>query len=217
MDLAAAAGDHVQMAAAFWHAGIHMRDAGAYNDDLKACQLGLIKLGEAPDSLAAAETTAWLHAESARALAAMGHSKAAEQSLKTAREWQPATIYDAADMEHGAASVYLLLGRLDTDQRFAVNSVRKWSTEGTSRREGVAADMALATIHTQAGQSNAAALAERAIAGMAPLQSLRTRRVKLAPLIKALDARADSTSRDLAHRARQLADTRFRKSCAPDL
>src|ERR671917_155522 len=103
-------------------------------------------------------------------------------------------------MEHGAA-VYVLLGRLDTAQRFAVNSVRKWSTEGPSRREGVAADMALATIHTQAGQSNAAALAERAIAGIAPLQSLRTRRVKLAPLIKALDARADSTSRDLAHHA----------------
>jgi tetratricopeptide (TPR) repeat protein len=205
MDFAASADNHVQMASAFWHAGIHMRDAGAYNDDLKACQLGLIKLGEAPESPQAAEATAWLHAESARAFAAMGHSKEAERSLKTAREWQPTTIYDDADMEHGAASVYLLLGRLDTAQRFAVSSVRKWSTEGTSRREGVAADMALATIHTQAGQSNAAALAERAIAGMAPLQSLRTRRVKLAPLITALDARADSTSRDLAHRARQLA------------
>jgi hypothetical protein len=44
------AGDDVQMVSAFWHAGIHMRDAGAYNDDLRACQLGLIKLGEAPDS-----------------------------------------------------------------------------------------------------------------------------------------------------------------------
>ncbi|MGH3972920.1 MAG: helix-turn-helix domain-containing protein [Pseudonocardiaceae bacterium] len=205
MDFAAGAGDYVQMASAFWHAGIHMRDAGAYNDDLKACQLGLIKLGEALESPQAAEVTAWLHAESARAFAAMGHSKEAERSLKTAREWQPTTIYDDADMEHGAASVYLLLGRLDTAQRFAVSSVRKWSAEGTSRREGVAADMALATIHTQAGQSNAAELAERAIAGMAPLQSLRTRRIKLAPLIKALDARADSTSCDLAHRARQLA------------
>ncbi|MDQ4092776.1 MAG: helix-turn-helix domain-containing protein, partial [Actinomycetota bacterium] len=162
MDFAASAGDYVQMASAFWHAGIHMRDAGAYNDDLKACQLGLIKLGEAPESPQAAEATAWLHAESARAFAAMGHSSEAERSLKTSREWQPTTIYDDADMEHGAASVYLLLGRLDTAQRFAVNSVRKWSTEGTSRREGVAADMALATIHTQAGQSNAAALAERA-------------------------------------------------------
>ncbi|MGH3674008.1 MAG: hypothetical protein ACRDSH_25790, partial [Pseudonocardiaceae bacterium] len=149
--------------------------------------------------------TAWLHAESARAFAAMGHSKEAERSLKTAREWQPTTSYEDADMEHGAASVYLLLGRLDTAQRFAANSVRKWSTEGISRREGIAADIALATIHTQARQSNANALAQRAITGMAPLQSLRTRRIKLAPLIKALDTRPDSTSRDLAHRARQLA------------
>lgn len=205
MDLAATTGDYVQMASAFWHAGIHMRDAGAYNDDLKACQLGLIKLGEAPNSPEAAEATAWLHAESARALAAMGHSKAAERSLRTAREWQPSNIYDDADMEHGAASVYLLLGRLDIAERFATSSVRKWSAEGASRREGVAADIALATIHTQTGQSDAARLAQHAIASVAPLRSIRTRHVKLAPLVKALDTRGDATSRDLARRARQLA------------
>jgi transcriptional regulator with XRE-family HTH domain len=205
MDLAADAGDGVQMASALWHAGMHMRDAGAYNDGLTACQLGLIKLGEAPDSPGTAEAIAWLHAESARVQAAMGRRAAAERSLKTAREWQPATTYDDADMEHGTASVYLLLGRLDTAEAFAASSVRKWSTEGTSRREGVAADIALATIRTQTGQSDAAALAQRAIAGVAPLRSLRTRRVKLAPLIQALDTRADSTSRDLAYRARQLA------------
>jgi transcriptional regulator with XRE-family HTH domain len=205
MDLAASVGDHAQMASAFWHAGIHMRDQDAYNDDLKACQLGLIKLSEAPDSPRAGEAAAWLHAESARALAAMGHSKEADRSLKIAREWQPATIYDDADMEHGAASVYLLLGSLDTAEKFAASAVRKWSTERTSRREGIAADIALATIHTQVGQSNAAALTQRAIAGVAPLQSLRVRRVKLAPLIKALDTRPDSASRDLAHRARQSA------------
>lgn len=205
MDFAARAGDHAQMASAFWHAGIHMRDAGAYNDDLKACQLGLIKLAEAPNSPGAAETAAWLHAESARSLAAMGHNKAAERSLKTAREWQPTTTYDDADMEHGAASVYLQLGRLDTAEKYAASSVKKWARERTSRREGIAADIALATIHTQAGQSDAATLAQRAIAGVAPLQSLRIRRIKLAPLVKALDARPDSTFRDLAHHARQLA------------
>ena len=86
MDPAAAAGDNVQMASVFWHAGIHMRDAGAYDDDLKACQLALIKLGEAPNSPAAAETTAWLHAEFARALATIGDNKATERSLKTAQQ-----------------------------------------------------------------------------------------------------------------------------------
>jgi hypothetical protein len=76
---------------------------------------------------------------------------------------------------------------------------------GTSRREGVLSDISLATIHTQTGQSNAGELAQRAIAGVAPLRSLRTRRVKLAPLVEALDTRPDSTSRELAYRARQLA------------
>jgi hypothetical protein len=108
-------------------------------------------------------------------------------------------------MEHGAASVYLLLGRLDTAERFAANSVRKWLAESTSRREGVAADIALAITHTKTNQSDATALAHRAIAGVAPLQSLRTRQVKLVPLITALEAHGDSTSRDLAHHARQLA------------
>jgi transcriptional regulator with XRE-family HTH domain len=206
MDLAVGAGDGVQVASALWHAGIHMRDAGAYNDGLKACQLGLIKLSEAPDSPGAAEAAAWLHVESARVQAAMGHNDAAERSLKTAHEWRPATAYDVADMECVTSYVYLWLGRLDTAESFAASSVRKWTAEGTSRREGILADIALATIHTQTCQPDAAALAHRAIAGVAPLRSLRTRRIKLAPLIDALDTRVDATSRDLAHHARQLAE-----------
>lgn len=205
MDFAARAGDGAQLASAFWHAGIHMRDAGAYNDGLKACQLGLIKLGETPDAPGAAETTAWLNVESARVQAAMGHHAAAERSLKIAHEWQPTTAYDIADMECVTSYVYLWLGRLDTAEKFAASSVRKWAAEGTSRREGVLADIALATIHMKTRQSDAATLAHRAITGVALLRSSRIRRIKLAPLIEALDTRADSTSIDLAHRARQLA------------
>jgi tetratricopeptide (TPR) repeat protein len=204
MDFAARAGDGAQLASAFWHAGIHMRDAGAYNDGLKACQLGLIKLGETPDAPGAAETTAWLNVESARVQAAMGHHAAAERSLKIAHEWQPTTAYDIADMECVTSYVYLWLGRLDTAEKFAASSVRKWAAEGTSRREGVLADIALATIHMKTRQSDAATLAHRAITGVALLRSSRIRRIKLAPLIEALDTRADSTAIDLAHRARQL-------------
>jgi transcriptional regulator with XRE-family HTH domain len=207
MDLAARAGDGVQLASALWHAGIQMRDQGAYNDGLTACQLGLIKLGETPDSPGAAEAAAWLHAESARVQAAMGHNAAAERSIKTAREWQPATAYDVADMDCVTSYVYLWLGRLDTAESFAANSVHQWAAEGTSRREGILADIALATIHTQTHQPDATALTHHALTGVAPLRSLRTRRIKLAPLIKALDARTDSTSRDLAHHARQLAES----------
>ena len=204
MDLAAEAGDGVQFASALWHAGIQMRDAGAYDDDLKACQLGLIKLAEAPDAPGAAEMAAWLNTECARAAAAIGHGDAAERSLQAAREWQPTTAYDIADMECVTSYVHLFLGRLDTAQRFAAHSVRHWAAEGASRREGVLADIALASIHTKTNQSDATTLAQRAIASVTPLQSLRTRQVKLAPLIKALDDRGDSTSRDLAHYARQM-------------
>ena len=204
MDLAAEAGDGVQFASALWHAGIQMRDAGAYDDDLKACQLGLIKLAEAPDAPGAAEMAAWLNTECARAAAAIGHGDAAERSLQAAREWQPTTAYDIADMECVTSYVHLFLGRLDTAQRFAAHSVRHWAAEGASRREGVLADIALASIHTKTNQSDATTLAQRAIASVTPLQSLRTRQVKLAPLIKALDDRGDSTSRDLAHCARQM-------------
>jgi transcriptional regulator with XRE-family HTH domain len=205
MDLAADADDGAQMASALWHAGIQMRDAGAFNDGLKACQLGLIKLNEAPDAPGAAEAAAWLNVESARVSAAMGHSEAAERSLAAAREWQPTTAYDIADMECVTSYVYLWLGQLDTAEQFAANSVRRWAAEGTSRREGVLADIALATIHTKTKQSDFTTLAHRALASVTPLQSLRTRRIKLAPLVKALDARGDSTSRDLVHRAHQLA------------
>lgn len=45
MDLAGVAGDGYELMSALRHAGIQRRDAGAYNDDLKACQLGLVKLG----------------------------------------------------------------------------------------------------------------------------------------------------------------------------
>jgi transcriptional regulator with XRE-family HTH domain len=204
MDLAASAGDGVQVASALRHAGIHMRDEGAYNDGLKACQLGLIKLGEAPDSPEAAEATAWLNIECARVLAAMGHRDTADRALKIAQEWQPATPYDVADMECVTSYVYMHLGQLDTAEGLAASSIRKWTAEGTSRREGVLADIALATIHTQTCQSDATALAHHAITGVASLQSLRTRQIKLAPLVQALHNRGDSTSRDLARQAGQL-------------
>ena len=75
---------------------------------------------------------------------------------------------------------YLHLGQLDTAEGLAASSIRKWTVEGTSRREGVLADITLATIHTQTCQSDATALAHHAITGVASLQSLRTRQIKLA-------------------------------------
>ncbi len=205
MDLASH--DGLQVASALWHAGIHMRDAGAFNDDLKACQLGLIKLGESPDSPGAAEAIAALSAESALAWAAMGYRDEAVSAIKKAHEHRMSDAFDDADMDYGASIVYLHLGKLDTAEAFAASSVRKWAAEGTSHRDSARPDIALATIHVQAGERDSAALVHRAITSVARLRSVRAR-VHLHSLVEALETRPRSDFAELARRVRQVAAQR---------
>jgi transcriptional regulator with XRE-family HTH domain len=201
MDLAGEAGDGYQLVSALRHAGIQMRDAGAYNDDLKACQLGLIKLGVVSrDDARGQEQRAWLHGESAIALAAMGHREEAQRAIATAREWAPATTFDTADLDLMTAEMHLFLNRFDTAESMAAASTR---TFGADRREGVLADIILATIHTRTREPDSTMLAQRAINGVASLRSVRAQ-AALPALVQALDARSDSTSRDLAHHARRI-------------
>jgi transcriptional regulator with XRE-family HTH domain len=201
MDLAGDAGDGSQLASALRHAGIQMRDAGAYDDDLKACQLGLIKLGVvARDDARGQEQLSWLHGESAIALAAMGYREEALRAIATAREWTPSAPFDIADLDLMTAEVHLYLDRLDTAESMAAVSTR---TFGNDRREGVLADIVLATIHTRTREPDSTVLAQRAITSVASLRSVRAR-ASLAGLVQALDAQADSTSRDLAHHARRV-------------
>lgn len=201
MTLAGQAADGYELASALRHAGIQMRDAGAYDDDLQACQLGLIKLGVVPhDDARGQEQRAWLHCESAIALAAMGHREEAQRAITTAREWSPETTFDLADLDLGTAQVHLFLNRLTTAESIAAASTR---TFGADRRDGVLADIILATIHTRTREPDSTMLAQRAIKGVASLRSVRAQ-VSLAGLVQALDARPDSTSRDLAHHARRI-------------
>ncbi len=207
MNLAAESGDACQFASALWHAGIHMRDAEAYNDDLKACQLGLFKLSGSPDAPGVAEAVAWLTAESALALAAMGHREAAESAIKKTREHRMSSLFDEADLDYGTSNVYRHLGKLDIAEQFAASSVRQWKVEGTSRRDSVLPDIALATIHVTAGEPDGAALAHRAVTSVAQLRSPRAR-MSLGRLVDALEARPRSDHRELAHQARQVASAR---------
>jgi tetratricopeptide (TPR) repeat protein len=177
-----------------------MRDAGAYNDDLKACQLGLMKLGDFPDSPGTVEAAAWLNAESAVALAAMGHRDKADRAIKTAREQPMSNVFDDADMDYRTSCVYRHLGQVDAAQAVLVSSLRKWAAEGSARRDSVLSDIGLAIVHVQTGQGDAAALSQHAIAKTASVRSGRAR-AALAQLTQALSARPDTTSRDLARRA----------------
>jgi hypothetical protein len=207
MDLASESGDACQFGLALWHAGIHMRDAEAYDDDLKACQLGLFKLSGSPDSPGVVEATAWLLAESALASAAMGHREAAKSAIKKAREHRMSSLFDEADLDYGTSNVYRQLGKLDIAEQLAASSVRQWKVEGTSRRDSVLPDIALATIHVTAGEPDGAALAHRAITSVAELRSVRAR-MSLGRLVDALETRPRSDNRELARQVRQVASVR---------
>jgi transcriptional regulator with XRE-family HTH domain/tetratricopeptide (TPR) repeat protein len=199
MDLAGAAGDNNEMASAFQHAGIQMIDSGAFDDGLKAYQLGLTACD--PNS----DTATWLTAESALPLAAMGHTDAAKAAIKTAREHPLVDPFDSADMDFLTACIYRRLGQLDTAESFAASSVRKWRDEGRSARDSAEAIMALAELHVATGESDAASLANQSINTVATLRSTRAR-MRLGRLAATLDTRRPGSDfRDLAHRARRVA------------
>lgn len=201
MELAATARDSRELASAFRHAGIQMGEAGGWNDALKAFQLGFV----GTDDLV---SIAWLHAETAWPYALMGHKDQALTALKRAQEQPLTDPFDAADMDYVSSCVYSILGQLDTAESFAARSVRKWAHEGISRRDSVEADILLATLHARAGELDTAFLARKAITGVAGLQSVRARYIKLAPLAQALEARPYPEFTELAVAARQV--MRFR-------
>jgi transcriptional regulator with XRE-family HTH domain len=193
--------DGYQFALALRHAGIHMRDAGAYNDNLKACQLGLIKIGGSPDTPEIAEAVAWLTAESGVAYAAMGHRFEAEKALRIAREHRLSNTFDEADMDYAAAEAYHRLGRLDIAEGFAASSFQKWPA--TSHRDSVLSDIVLATIHVQSGEQDSPMLAHRAIKSVASVRSARAR-INVSGLIEALESRPKAEYRELAVLARRV-------------
>jgi hypothetical protein len=198
MELAKTAGDSREMASAFRHAGIHMHDTGGVNDALIAFQLGLVG-AETPES------AAWLHGETAGTYALMGHTDQALTAIKKAREQPLTDPFEAAEMYCMTACVYWKLGQIDTAEALAVSSVQKLEAEGVSKRDSVEADIVLATLHAIAGDPDTAILARKAIEGVARLQSVRARQVKLLPLAQTLEAQHHKPEfKDLAVRARRV-------------
>jgi transcriptional regulator with XRE-family HTH domain len=198
MDLAKIANDSKEMTSAFHHAGIQMRDAGAYNDALKAFQIGLVG-AESPQSIA------WLHGETAWPWALMGYPEHALTGLKKSREQPLTDPFELAEMDYLTACVYWKLGKLDRAENIAISSVRKWEDEGVAKRDSVEADILLATLHASAGEPDTVMLARKAISGVAGLQSVRARQVKLVPLVQALETRHTRQDfKDLAVHARRV-------------
>ncbi len=192
-------GDDIERASAFRHAGIQMIDSGAYNDGLRAYQLGMMSLTSANDP----EGLTWLHGESAIPYAAMGHQQEALMAIKKGREQSQSNPFDAADMDYLTSRVYWRLGEVDLAEQYAKSSVAAWAEEGTTRRDSVEADITLALIHAKAGESDTVLLVKHALTGVVPLKSVRARR-QLGELVSVLEARTDSTSRQSAYHTKKV-------------
>ena len=199
--------DAFQVSSTLRYAGAIEREHGRPDDALKLFQLGQIRLMTAPeDDPRIAVVTAWLESESALALADMEHPQATEYLTRARDGWEPPDSFERSGMDELTARVYLNLGHLDVAEPYAAGAVRAWGSG--EQRNGVLADITLATIHVRAGEPDGLPLAKKAIDGVALLRSVRARVRWLEPLVAALEARPGSDYRDLARMARQVVTTR---------
>jgi len=207
VELAGKVGDAYWVASALRFAGAIEREHGRPDDALKLFQLGQIKLMGGPDDDPRIEVVAaWLESESALALADMGHEQAPTALARARDRWEPPDSFERSGMDELTARVYLNLGRLDMAESYAAGAVRAWGSG--ERRNGVLADITLATVHVKAGEPDGSQRAKEAIDGVALLRSVRARERWLEPLAAALEARPGSDARELARTARQVAAAR---------
>ena len=207
VELAAKVRDAFQVSSTLRYAGAIERELGYPNDGIKLFQLGQYKLLDAPgDDPRIEVVAAWLAGETALALADMGHEQAPDTLVRARDGWEPPDSFERCGMDELTARVYLNLGRLDVAESYAAGAVRAWGSG--ERRNGVLADITLATIYVIAGEPDGLRLAKGAIDGAAMLRSVRARERWLEPLAAALEARPGSDARELARMARQVATTR---------
>lgn len=205
LDLAGRADDVNRLVSALNHAAVMDREHGGPNDALKLYQLARVRLMDEPaGSLRVAAQQAWLHVQSASALALMDRPDDVPRELAQAGDCDALLdTFDQADMNHLRAVIHLDLGRLDVAEQYATGALRTW-TAG-DRRDAALTRILLATIHARAGEPDTARLAATAINSVAELRSARARN-HLKPLAHCLNHR-DSTCQDLANRIRLLPST----------
>ncbi|MGH3812032.1 MAG: helix-turn-helix domain-containing protein [Pseudonocardiaceae bacterium] len=215
LELATDAGDAYLQTTALNGAGVATIEHGHPNDGLKMLQCGQVTAWEIPPNLdrspvvgqgsrVALEACGLV--DSATAQAALGQPEAAYRDLGKSRElWYPTRADPRGDLDRPAAVLELARGRLDVAEQFATASLRRW--EGISAVSRIRSGVVLATIHVQAGEPGALALAHGAIRDVTKLSSVHARK-QLDPLAAALEARPGSDLKELARTARQVAATR---------
>lgn len=211
VEFAIDAGDSYQAAFALRHAGMMLVERGAPNSTLKVLQLGGLRLKSAtPDDPRVSVLRAGCHAVSGLALSRLdGHSESVRSQVRAhltqARDgWEPPHAHARACMDLDTGHTYLHLGQLDTAEATLVKSAQTFRQSG-DRREGVVANISLARLHVQAGDSRGLVLAKSAIDAVIETRSGTARQVWLPPLAEALEARPGSDAKELAQIARKIA------------
>ncbi len=212
LQLATEAHDTYLEALTLYYAGRITREYGHPNDGLKMLQFGQVKALDIPESepravvvvvgfIGRAAVQAAGRAETARALADLGHLDPAEAEMMEAQElWAPTGADHYGDPDGAASLLALRRGRLDAAEPLAAASVRRWESV-VSPLGHAQSSIVLATVHVRAGEPSGLPLAHNAITIAHKLSSIRTRR-QLAPLVDALSARPGRDARDLTHMAR---------------
>lgn len=199
VDLAHQVGDHYRMASATRFMGVIDGVRDNLGHAMKQYEMASLVLGPKGDP----ELHSWLHALSAKVLARMEHSNAADELAKAQDDWRPANALESADMVYQTALVHMDLGNLDTAEQLAASV----NGAGRHRPVGVFASVLRATIHVQAGEPRGLLMARSAIDAVAPLHSVRARE-RLQPLATALNARPGNDYRELARTANAIATSR---------
>ena len=222
LQLADGAGDVVGVASAATHAAhINIDHQDAPDDALKLYQLADLKLSELPAGHPGCATNqVHLHACLAHCWAVMGRSDRANELLEQVADRPPIKDpFDRADLDYTRAKIRLAqrdcllregdrrtAGRaVEGAAALAATSVDDWPH--SDLRDSALARITLATTHVIMGDSRAHNLTVAVLDAVDPDQDgLRSprNRAMLAPLEQALSARTDSTSADLAQRAREL-------------
>jgi transcriptional regulator with XRE-family HTH domain len=188
------------------HAGHQEREAGDPSEALKLYQLAYHKLLD--PALRGDERSSkyqgLLLIRSAHARALMGQPAQDVHEMLARADDQPpfADPFERAAELDVRARTELALGDLDTAQRTATTSID--TRPAAAEPYTINARITRVTAHVLAGERTAAETAAKVLDVVAEQRSLLRVRAALTPLAKALAARRDSTSVELAQRARQL-------------
>ncbi|MGH3904469.1 MAG: hypothetical protein ACRDTE_09810, partial [Pseudonocardiaceae bacterium] len=214
VELANVAGDGYRAAYALRHAAMMLINRSEPDHALKLTQLASMRLSGVPrDDARAPVLQAWCHVVSARALSRLDgatdstRSQARSQLAQARDRWEPPHSHARGDMDLITGLTYLHLGQLDTAESALAVSAQTFQ-QSADRREGVVADLTLALVHVQTGDSRGLAMAREAIIAVSATKSGNARELWLEPLAGALEARPGSDARELARMARQVAETR---------